>query len=227
VIAPQDRVLDWSPRFDERSRNFPLTVEAEPKRVRRLWRQGVVLDQGNEGACVGFGWTGTELSGPQWPDPQPTKTAGYMRAIDRYRRAQTIDEWPGEAYSGTSVLAGAKVMQADGVVSEYRWCFGIDDVRNALLTHGPVVIGIPWYSKMYSTNLDGTVKIGGDKVGGHCLFLNGYHPAKLVDGKPREMFRWRNSWGSTYGINGSAWISTDALMVLLEEAEACVPTKVA
>ena len=221
-----DRLLDWRPHFDERSRNFPLTVEAEPRRVYTRWRQGVILDQGSEGACVGFGWTGMELSGPKWP-VQPTKTAGYMRAIDRYRRAQTIDEWPGEGYSGTSVLAGAKIMQGDGIISAYRWCFSITDVRNAVLSHGPVVIGVPWYSRMYSTNPDGTVKMGGDKVGGHCLIVNGYHPAKLVDGKPQEMLRWRNSWGKTYGINGSAWIHIDYLASLLDESgEACVPTKV-
>jgi hypothetical protein len=226
-IRPQDRVLDWKPRFDERSRNFRLTVEVEPARVRRLWRQGIVLNQGAEGACVGFGWTGTELNGPQYP-VQPPRAVATATALRRYNEAKTIDEWPGEAYSGTSVLAGAKVMQTDGVISEYRWCFGIADVRRALLTHGPVVIGVPWYSEMYETRIDGTVKMGGELVGGHCLFLNGYHPAKLVNGTPREMFRWRNSWGSSYGINGSAWIATDDLASLLaDQGESCIPTKVA
>lgn len=226
MIPPEDRVLDWRPRFDPLSRNFPLTLEVEPRRVRRLWKQGRVLDQGREGACVGFGWTGTELNGPEWP-VQPPLPVATATALARYRKAQSIDEWPGEAYSGTSVLAGAKVMQEEGVIGEYRWCFGITDVRRAILSAGPIVIGVPWYSEMYETHPDGIVKMGGDLVGGHCLFINGYHPAKLVNGVPREMFRWRNSWGKSYGINGSAWIVMEDLTSLLDEdGEACVPTKV-
>ncbi len=220
------RILDWKPRFDERSRGYSIRSLVGPPvpARRRMWRQGTVLDQGTEGACVGFGWMGSYLAAPKAASPQPDANAGARVALDVYSRAKKIDEFPGEDYSGTSVLAGAKIMQQDGRVSEYRWCFGIDDVRDAILTHGPVVIGVPWYEGMYETK--GLVQISGQNVGGHCILLTGYDPALKFGGTPREVFRWRNSWGKSYGLNGSAFIQASDLARLLGEGgEACVPVK--
>lgn len=91
--------------FDERSRAFPirtLTEAVEPKQ--KYWRCDARLDQGREGACVGFAW-GHELNAEPrrwWTTDQ------HARVI--YRRAQQLDQWPGENYEGTSVLAGAKAV---------------------------------------------------------------------------------------------------------------------
>jgi hypothetical protein len=156
----------------------------------------------------------------QWP----TAAVGANKALEIYRAAQRIDEWEGEQYSGTSVLAGAKVVTASGYIGGYRWCFGIADVRDAVVRIGPVVIGIPWYEEMYETRASGLVKVGGGLVGGHCITLTGYNPSMDIDGKVREVFRWRNSWGPTYGIKGSGFIEGFRLAALLDDGgEACVP----
>lgn len=191
----------------------------------RMWRQGTVLDQGSEGACVGFGWTAELLAKPFSPLSQPTQAKGNQYALGVYKEAQKIDEWEGEQYSGTSVLAGAKILQQRGVIGSYRWCFGIEDVRDAVLTTGPVVIGIPWYSEMYTTRDSGLVKVGGELVGGHCITLTGYHTAMIIEGKIRSVFRWRNSWGTEYGVKGSGFIEYNDLAALLKGTggEACVP----
>lgn len=222
-----ERTFDWKSRHDERSLNYPIrAVVGEPSKRRiRMWRQGTVLDQGSEGACVGFGWTGEILTKPEAPVIQPTQARGNEYALGVYKEAQKIDEWEGEAYSGTSVLAGAKIMQQRGLIGSYRWAFGIDDVRDAVLEAGPVVIGVPWYRGMYSTDGDGLVTVSGDKVGGHCILLTGYHSSMLIGGKRREVFRWRNSWGRDYGRQGSGFIEHDDLANLLKTdgGEACVP----
>ena len=224
MSSPQP-ILDWRPGHDPRSRDFPFrSLVAQPvaPRVRR-WKPGVVLDQGAEGACVGFGWTGELLASPRRAESKVTAARGNRFALDVYRRAQIIDQWPGEDYSGTSVLAGAKVMQERGFISSYRWCFGIGDVRDALILEGPVVIGVPWFESMYTTIGDAEVSVEGDQVGGHCILLTGYHPAHpRYDG--REMYRWRNSWGPDYGDGGTAWIDAADLAALLADGgEACVP----
>lgn len=225
------RTLDWRPNHDERSREYAIR-SVLPRRVaprRVMWDEGVVLDQGSEGACVGFGWTADLLCEPVAPTEQPSVRDAERYALEHYRRAKAVDEWPGEDYSGTSVLAGAKVLKRDGHISEYRWCFSVRDVRDAVITEGPVVLGVPWHEGMYETRPDGLVTVTGDRVGGHCIVVTGYDPAlDLGDGEgPREVFRWRNSWGESYGVGGSAYVAYSDLGSLLSgQGEACVPIRV-
>jgi hypothetical protein len=93
-------------------------------------------DQGSEGACVGFGVARmlSHLNRKRYD------------ARDIYRRAQRIDEWPGEAYSGTSVRAGLDVVREEGPrvvrgkhtytidldegIKENRWALGVEDILN-------------------------------------------------------------------------------------------------
>ena len=221
------RTFDWKPYHDERSKQYgirSLIGRAKIKPQRVMWEEGTVLDQGSEGACVGFGWMAEVLATPEAPDRQPTAALGNRIASSYYKRAKEIDEWPGENYEGTSVLAGAKVIKEQGLIEEYRWCFSINDVRDAVITEGPVVIGVPWRKNMYSTANNGLVNVSGSVVGGHCITITGYDPSFKINNKYYEVFRWRNSWGTSYGINGSAYIkATDLSALLKDRGEACVP----
>lgn len=227
-IRPEDRRLDWESRHDERSRRFPVTA-ALPDRIpdRRFWRRGCVLDQGVEGSCVGHGWVNELLAAPKGRRlADPVRASAY--ALDWYRAAQQIDEWEGDTYSGTSVLAGAKVGVDRKHYDGYRWAFSIDEVRDAVLGLGPVVIGVPWYKAMYRTRPSGLVEVAGEKVGGHCILVTGYHPAIQIRGEDRlkrfDVFEWFNSWGPTYGKRGRGLIERATLASLLaEDGEACVP----
>jgi hypothetical protein len=99
---------------------------------------GFPLDQGREGACVGFAFT-HELAAR----PVVHRDVDHAFARVLYLRAQEADEWPGAepTYSGTSVTAGAKVLKAAGRCVEYRWCDGLDDVLLTVSRLGPVVPG--------------------------------------------------------------------------------------
>lgn len=221
-----ERKLDWKSRHDERSLQYDIRsiIKSDIKPVKKMWEEGIVLDQGSEGACVGFGWMGEFLSQPVAPNPQPGKFATQRYANDVYQTAKKIDEFPGENYDGTSVLAGAKVMRSRGFIKSYRWAFSIEDVRDALIQEGPVVIGVPWKEGMYETGANGVVKVTGKSVGGHCLVLTGYDPAMKIGSRTYEVYRWRNSWGASYGINGSGYIKANDLAKLLKGVgEACVP----
>ena len=228
-MSHNERVLNWKPFHDKRSKRYGISSYLKGQRIkseRVMWEEGIVLDQGSEGACVGFGWMGNLLAEPNAPEAQPDVNLANSLAIQYYKRAQKIDQWPGEDYEGTSVLAGAKIMQQEGFIDGYRWCFGIDDVRRAVISTGPVVIGIPWHKGMYSTRPSGMVVVTGKAVGGHCLVITGYDPAMKIGNKTYEVYRWRNSWGSDYGINGSGYIKAEDLAKLLStNGEACVPLK--
>jgi hypothetical protein len=222
-----NKTLDWISNHDPRSREYPFKQRMDSSPVAEVptfWEEGIVLDQGQEGACVGFAWTGELLAEPSAPAIQPEFHSANLLAVSFYKSAQKIDEWAGENYEGTSVLAGAKIMKSQGFIGEYRWCFGIEAVKNAVLSEGPVVLGVPWFSGMYGTLPGGLVIVSGSKVGGHAILLTGYHPNLKFGNQTHEVFRWRNSWGAGYGTGGSGWIKSNDLGKLLSDGgEACVP----
>lgn len=225
----QPRTLDWVSRHDPRSRDYPisdLVPRGSARRRNKMWRVGPVLDQGREGACVGFAWTGEALSTPIAVDLERVHT---MPATDPttfaqsvYHDAQRIDEWEGEQYEGTSVLAGAKVLKRHGLIREYRWAFGVEDVVDAVLARGPVVLGVNWHSGMYSAP-DGVLTISGGIVGGHALIACGYRVDDLRLGGEHGIVL-QNSWGPGWGVNGLAVIRvSDVARLLADGGEACVP----
>ena len=225
-----ERKLDWKPRFDEKSKEYPvrgiLNKRVERKNV--LWVAGPILDQKAEGACVGFGWTAQALATPfvvnlkTIPGKAPKTPQPFARYV--YSAAKKIDEYPGEDYEGTSVLAGAKVMSAHKTIASYSWAFNIDDVIDALIQKGPVVLGINWYEGMYEAP-NGVLSVTGDQVGGHCILAIGYTvSSKKLGGRPSITLQ--NSWGKKWGVNGLAEIAVDDLHKLLnDQGEACIPLK--
>lgn len=220
--------LNWVSQHDPRSLDYPIraalptAIEDKPKQ----WKAGVVLDQGQEGSCVGHGWTASLLA-----SPKPFKTtaiAGHEYAVNLYDQAKREDDEPGEDYEGTSVLAGAKVVQERGFIQKYHWAFSVEDVRDAVISSGPVTIGINWYESMYETRPSGLVEVSGPLVGGHCLTITGYHPSMRIKGEDwnarYKVFRWRNSWGESYGLKGDGLIRYEDLRDLLaHNGEACIP----
>jgi hypothetical protein len=212
----EDPRLDRLVQFDERSRGFGITLllEAQDKSEPRSYTWGCdvrTLDQGREGACVGFAWMGEAAA-----RPVVRKGVTNQLALDVYRRAQQIDEWPGVGYSGTSVLAGAKAMQERGWLREYRWAFGAAELAAAVSRHGPAVLGIPWHESMYQP-VNGWITRSGRVVGGHAILCVGYNVK-------RQAFTLQNSWGSDWGQQARALISYADLSSLLDDnGEACLP----
>lgn len=232
-IPHTDPRLDWSPQHDPRSLGFPITTALPPtvEIAPKAWTLGAILDQGNEGACVGFGHTADLIAAPKG-NYTVGSADGDRYAQNVYQRAKQLDSWPGEAYDGTSVLAGDKVMAERGFITSYRWAFSVEDIRDAIIAVGPVVIGIPWYSAMYQTKANGVVDVDGILVGGHCLCVYAYHPNMRIYGEPPnplngtryyEVFKWRNSWGTSYGKNGNGIVHINDLRTLLaDQGEASV-----
>lgn len=222
--TPEDPRLGRLPHFDERSRAYPVMatlVAPAPPRSYTWSVPAPTLDQGPDGSCVGHAWAHELLA-----RPAAATGVDHTFALERiYWEAQRIDPWDGGAYpggspfyEGTSVLAGAKVVQGLGAMAEYRWAFSIDELALAIGYKGPAVLGIPWYESMFDPDPDGRVHVAGDVAGGHAILCRGVS-MRL------QLFRLRNSWG-IWGLNGSGdcLISFDDLDRLLHEGgEACVP----
>jgi hypothetical protein len=235
-----DPRLDRLPEFDDRSRNFSVALDPRfrEKLKAKTWPMPIRLDQGSEGACVGFSRAHDLACSPS---PVKGMTNDYAKQI--YKIAQTLDEWPGENYSGSSVLGGVKAAQQLGYVGEYRWAFGIDDVLHALATVGPVVFGIPWLDSMFNTRPDGLLDCSGDVAGGHAIQGRSVH-LPTIGGVVNISRTWKgrtrrlrikssvpvvgltNSWDYDWGVFGEAFIKADDLENLLNDwGEACITTQ--
>lgn len=203
--------------FDARSRRYPIRTFLENRLPRSYtWRCNTQLDQGNVGACVGFSWA-HELAA------RPSEVIGVTNTIglNIYRKAQTLDEYPGTNYEGTSVIGGAKAIKTlyPNAMDDYKWIFGIEDLILSLGYAGPVILGVNWYSSMFQTDSTGLIKVSGTLEGGHAILANEISIR-------RGLVRLHNSWGSSWGINGRCYISLDDLARLLsEQGEGCIPIK--
>ena len=220
-----DRRLDAVPQFHRKSREFPI-ADALTDKQRALrsygWDCPARLNQVNEGACVGFAWT-HELAAA----PAAVKEVNNKLALDIFKDAQKVDEWPGERYDGTSVLAGAKVVKFRGYMKEYRWAFGVIDALRAIGHFGPVVVGIPWYESMYEPRPSGLLEVSKDgQKNRHAILVRGVALQARLKGEPGQLsaVHLRNSWGKSWGVNGDCWLSIEDFEALLkDEGECCVP----
>lgn len=209
-----DERMDRVIKFDEASRSYALK-RARGERTKRshTWRCDKYLNQGFEGACVGFS-IGHELAA----NPAPAKRIGPAYCRKKiYWAAQRADEWPGGAYpgakphyGGTSLLDGVKVVHKLGWFEEYRWTFTFNDFLLGLGYHGPAVIGVSWYDGMYETDDNGFVSRTGEPIGGHCILANG------VDVKARTVTL-HNSWGKSWGVNGECKVGWQDMEDLLAD----------
>ncbi len=208
-MVQNNRTLDWIPplQADRQLGDMFYQLRYHPE-IRRslqagrsfkkllqpvMWDDPLTLDQGQEGECVGYGWTGLLACQPY-----------HLRVDDAtaeaiYEKAQAVGGQLPDEQSGSSVLNGAKAAQALGYIKSYYWAQNPQQVAVAL-SQGPVVVGIDWHQSMFTPDKNGVLTVAGSVAGGHCVCLHGYDPKV-------EMFTLRNSWGSGWGVNGDATIS--------------------
>lgn len=173
------------------------------------------VDQGNTPRCVGY-------SARNWLQNSLVMTRiGDGPSGDLiYAEAQKIDGWP-MPHDGSSVRAGAKVLQTIGYIQSYVWADSIDTIKIYILQNGPVIIGSNWTANMMQPDNNNFVHATGNVVGGHAFCLVGYS-SKLT------AFRILNSWGRGWGNQGRAWISEqDMASLFSNQAEACAAIQTA
>lgn len=242
-VTRDDR-LDRVYQLDLRSLNYAvgdkLPTEAMYRPRGYTWSVEEQLDQGYEGACVGFAFAHDLAARPVSVEGLDNE---YARQV--YFEAQKIDYWAGGAYpgaspfyEGTSVLAGAKICKREGFFNSYYWGLTIDEIAKGIAYFGPCVLGIDWYSGMSDTDPDGFIAPIGSPVGGHAILA---HAIKIeykstwggwwnrtwadVDWD-KSYITLHNSWGPHWGENGRARLRLrDLAHLMLNQGEACFPLR--
>jgi hypothetical protein len=228
---------------DVRDANFPMRLMLDPLREQffprglpegtRHYRPGPRLDQGKTGTCIAHGWTGKVMGAP-------IMQRVPMTPYDLYRQIVQVDEWPDNDHEatapdtglqlGTSVRAGAKVLQRLGLISNYLWAESVEDVRAwHLAGFGGCVIGVSWSRDMFRTDPDGFISYTGQVDGGHCVYTTGWNDHVKHHGQFTRAVRFQQSWTLPWGDKGSgrAWISeADLAKLMVDDGEVCAAVEV-
>ncbi len=134
--------LDARPdRLDIRDREYRPPLRSLPERYPSQeiittylphYKEDLILDQGSEGACTGFGlaavinylfWT-AELAQLLSNHPAGKVRVSKIACVSPsmlYRMARVYDEWPGEDYEGSSCRGAIKGWHRHGVCSDDHW----------------------------------------------------------------------------------------------------------
>lgn len=175
----------------------------------QAWRSGTVFDQGNSSRCTeeaAVGLLHTQPYASQFSGARKFDTIDERQGA--YLRWQQYDPWAGTPHDGSSVDAPFRGLRAEGEITEWRWLFGEEQVREWVTWYSPVVVGTYWRWDMFYPDGDGFVVPTGDIAGGHAYRLVQYSDE-------RDAYRIVNSWGRGWGENGRAWIRAEHLDQLL------------
>lgn len=208
------RTFDWTQNADLRSFDH-LYGQAETNTVSRAWPAQKPLDQGQDGSCTGHGLA-TALASLLDYHGQHRNAARFDRhesALALYELATSRDEFKGDwptADTGSSVNGVMKAARDLGFVSAWQWCQSEAEVRHAVLNQSPVVLGVPFYASMETPDAAGlmTVDPNSQLLGGHCVNLPAF---------TGKLYRLQNSWGESWGLDGSAWLTPAGLQTLLDQ----------
>lgn len=180
-----------------------------PKRLSYESKLGPSFDQGNTFECVCYSIAGLKRlhewnESKKWLDFDPHEL---------YQRCKAADGYP--AANGTLPRVAMDLLRTEGMlasdgnrytVSATARISSIDEIKAALASQGPVLIGLridpASFSAMASTG--DLVANYPDHFSGHCMLIVGYDDELGA-------FRIRNSWGDSWGDNGHLWLAYDYL----------------
>ncbi len=227
--AGENRILNVRPDApDLRDRYYePALISLAPELDHS--NPEMVLDQGQEGACTGFGLAAVINLLKHRRDEQVTVSARML-----YEMARKHDEWPGEDYAGSSCRGAIKGWKNMGVCSEKIWPYStsnpgkltiakarearstilgayyrlranLNDYHTALNETGAIYVSATvhsgWNSPRRSGDKFAIIDQSTELTGGHAFAIVGYNELGFIV---------QNSWGGNWGTGGFAiWTYED------------------
>lgn len=186
------------PSADEQMKSVSLEVGNASAMLKQYVR-GPAIDQGREGACVGFSGTNFLRGGPllSFRDKGVAWLESFAQTL--YRECQDNDEWPGRAYSGTSITALVKVLTRRGLIRGGAMTRDLGVQDRFVANVSSLLLASNWYEGMYRTDANGFIRPSGRLVGGHAYWQFG-----LSKWLTKYIY---NSWGRSFGFGGVGYMS--------------------
>jgi len=193
-------------------------------------QMGSVRSQDQEGASTGF----SIAYALEFQVMKATSQRVRLSPREIYNLAR-LRENTLSSDAGATLEDAVKVVQTDGAILDEVWPYkagqfsaqppkefaaatkykaksavavkGVDQIKSALVSAGPVVVGVTVYNGFESPDVakTGIVPMPGPKdiiVGGHPICIVGYDDAK-------KLFKFINSWGPDWGEKGYGYIPYD------------------
>lgn len=206
-------VLGWNrPKRTERllPRLYPAPRAPQLRSVmHELY--GPVLNQGQIGSCTGNDVTDCLRSVPLYD----AAAAAYdeQTALGVYSLAEKIlggQGYPPEDNGATNGAAAAAAVRL-GLASGWTHCLDFEHFLSTLVLQ-PVMFASEWTAEMFDPAPGGEVRPIGAVQGGHSYAAIG------LDVASRRVW-FLNSWGSSWGVNGTFWMSFLNVGRLFEQNE--------
>jgi hypothetical protein len=181
---------------------------------------GPVLDQGQVGSCTANAALGLLMTKPF----STGRTWTEEDALVLYHEETVLDESeiPGvypPTDTGSSGLYAMKALQNRGLITNYLHAFSLDAALTAL-SNGPIAVGSIWLQSMFTPDKSGFISVNrrSQVAGGHEYVVDGYDPIK-------NAVRMTNSWGTSWGKSGQAWLAVpDFGYLLSQQGDVVQPT---
>jgi hypothetical protein len=211
--------------FEATLNEVPLSIDLDTYKKLKV----PVLDQGQEGACTGFGLATVANYLLRKRATFPDINAVSARMF--YQMAKRYDEWPGEDYSGSSARGAMKGWYKHGVCSDKCWPYKINENDTRLteartsdalqrplgayyrVNHKDLIamhsamaeVGILYatatvHEGWSNVGRDGIITLTDKILGGHAFAVVAYD---------ERGFWIQNSWGKGWGNSGFGLISYD------------------
>lgn len=211
--------------YDSRSEGYPFVPRTARELAAVLHQRHIgPLDQGNLGSCVGNDLVGNIATSPDFEAlPGEHPSLDEPLAVKVYSLATTLDPYPGSYTqaggwedTGSDALDGCKAAVKMGLIGGYTHCDTIPSMQQAIMERS-LMFDCNWYSGFDDPAPDGFVSIGANDYirGGHSFEILGMDPVARV-------FLAENSWGSSWGYNGTFQFSFATAARLLSEEGACI-----
>lgn len=170
------------------------------------------LDQEISNHCCGFAMADFGINLPTFT--KYTNDDGHKF----YYLCKIEDGEPGME-DGSYIRSVVKVLKNLGKIEAYAFAYDMESIKWWILNRGPMIVGTAWTEGMMIPDEENIIHVIGRTVGGHAYLLNEWREDGYIG--------IQNSWGTSWGDNGKAYIgSEDFKKIFMYDGEAVTAVEI-